>query len=86
MVEAMRKILSINKFNKLNYNINKDFEGLKITSKVSEEYFKNQKKQRNKRNRNKWNNSRKRRKRKNNKRKNIHWEGYKFYTSKIRFL
>ena len=38
---------NINKFNKLNYNINKDFEGLKITYKVSEEYFKNQKKQRN---------------------------------------
>ena len=38
---------NINKFNKLNYNINKDFEGLKIKSKVSEEYFKNQKKQRN---------------------------------------
>lgn len=33
--------------NKLNYNNNKDFEGLKITSKVSEEYFKYQKKQRN---------------------------------------
>ena len=38
---------NINKLNKMNYNINKDFEGLKITSKVSEEYFKNQKKQRN---------------------------------------
>ena len=38
---------NINKLNKLKYNINKDFEGLKITFKVSEEYFKNQKKQRN---------------------------------------